>query len=308
MSTDLVRPLMFMASLAAKRLGRPVIFIVDMDFRQHARQFYRTGKWSLKSYLASSLLYDPLKGLQLRLAPRLFDVCCLKGQSLVRDFGRGRTNVHNFYDTVHSVSDVLNEQQLQTRVRWLESGDGPLRATYFGRLAANKGVDRMIDAIGMARSQGSNVCLRIIGHGECLEHLRAHARDIGVQEQVEFLAPVPYGEPLFRLLADCHLCLAAPLIEDTPRAAFDAFSRGLPIIAFDIEYFRDLSRASGAVLAMRWPEVDGLADALVRMDRDRELLGSMARSAVNFAARNTQDIWLQRRLGWLRAAMPQPAQ
>jgi hypothetical protein len=59
---------------------------------------------------------------------------------------------------------------------------------------------------------------------------------------------------------------------------------------------------------MRWPEVDGLADALVRMDRDRELLGSMARSAVNFAARNTQDIWLQRRLGWLRAAMPQPAQ
>jgi hypothetical protein len=59
---------------------------------------------------------------------------------------------------------------------------------------------------------------------------------------------------------------------------------------------------------MPWPQVDALADALIHIDRDRVLLGSMARSAVNFAARNTQDIWLQRRLGWLRAAMPQPAQ
>jgi glycosyltransferase involved in cell wall biosynthesis len=308
LSTDLARPLMFMASLAARRMGRPVIFIVDMDFRQHARRFYKTGMWSLKSYLASTLVYDPLKGLQLRLAPRLFQVCCLKGGSLVRDFGRGHPNVHNFYDTVHSERDVLNEEQLQSRIRWLESAQPPLRVVYFGRLAANKGVDRMIAAIALARSQGTNVCLRVIGTGECLESLRAQARASGLEEHVEFLAPVAYGEPLFRLLADCHACVAAPLIEDTPRAAFDAFSRGLPIIAFDIAYFRDLARASSAVLAMPWPQVDGLADALIHIDRDRVLLGSMARSAVNFAARNTQDIWLQRRLGWLRAAMPQPAQ
>ena len=308
MSTDLARPLLFMASLAARRMGRPVIFIVDMDFRQHARRFYRTGSWSLKSYLASRLVYDPLKSLQMRLAPRLFDVCCFKGQSLVRDFGRGRPNVHNFYDTVHSAAEVLDEEQLRARVRWLESGERPLRVTYFGRLAANKGVDRMIAAIGLARSRGADVCLRVIGEGECRETLRAQVRDAGLEGHVEFLAPVPYGEQLFRLLGDCHACVATPLIEDTPRAAFDAFSRGLPIIAFDIAYFRDLARASSAVLAMPWPDVEGIADALMHIDRDRALLGAMAKCAVHFAARNTQDIWLQKRLAWLREVMPQAAQ
>ena len=308
MSTDLARPLLFMASLAARRMGRPVIFIVDMDFRQHAWRFFKIGTWSLKSYLASRLAYDPLKGLQMRLAPGLFEVCCFKGQSLVRDFGRGRPNVHNFYDTVHSARDVLDGEQLQARIRWIESGDRPLRVTYFGRLAANKGVDRMIAAVKLARSRGTDVCLRVIGEGECREALRAQARDTGVEEHVEFLAPVPYGEQLFRLLADCHACIAAPLIEDTPRAAFDALSRGLPIIAFDIAYFRDLARASGAVLAMPWPDVDGLADALVHIDRDRALLGTMTRCAVDFGAKNTQDIWLRKRLEWLREVMPQTGQ
>jgi glycosyltransferase involved in cell wall biosynthesis len=308
MSTDLVRPLLFMASLAARRMGRPVIFMVDMDFRQHAWRFYKIGSWSLKSYLASRLVYDPLKGLQLRLAPGLFDVCCFKGASLVRDYGRGRTNVHDFYDTVHSARDVLDEEQQRARLRWLESGTGPLRVVYFGRLAANKGVDRMIAAVKLARSRGTDVCLRVIGDGECREALHAQARSTAMEEHVEFLLPVQYGEQLFRLLEDCHACMAAPLIEDTPRAAFDAFSRGLPIIAFDIAYFRDLAQASDAVLAMPWPEVDGLADALLRIDGDRALLGSMSSNAVRFAARNTQEIWLQKRLEWLREIMPQPDQ
>jgi hypothetical protein len=59
---------------------------------------------------------------------------------------------------------------------------------------------------------------------------------------------------------------------------------------------------------MPWPEVDGLADALLRIDGDRALLGSMSSNAVRFAASNTLEIWLQKRLEWLREIMPQPAQ
>jgi glycosyltransferase involved in cell wall biosynthesis len=120
----------------------------------------------------------------------------------------------------------------------------PFRVTYFGRLAVNKGIDRMIVATGLARQRGVDVHLRIIGDGECRESLRLQAREANLEAYVEFEPPVTYGEPLFRRLEDCHACVAAPLIEDTPRAAFDAFSRGLPIIAFDIAYFRDLAQAS----------------------------------------------------------------
>lgn len=299
MSTELARPLMLMASLAARSAGRPVIFMVDMDFREHAKRFYRTGQWSLKSYLVNRLAYDPLKWLQLRLAPSLFDMCCFKGATLVRDFGRGRPNVRMFYDTVHSSGDVLTSEQLGRRVEWILSGTGDFTVTYFGRLAANKGVDRMIQAIGLVRAQGVNARLRVIGDGDCRESLSKLARELGIAAHVEFVPPVAYGEPLFDLLRDCHVCIAAPLVEDTPRAAFDAFSRGLPVVAFDIAYFRDLAKASSAVITTTWPEAAGLASAIVQLARDRQRLGELARSAVRFAADNTQEIWLQRRLAWL---------
>jgi glycosyltransferase involved in cell wall biosynthesis len=302
MSTELARPLMFMASLAAKRMGRPVIFMVDMDFREHARRFYADRQWSLPSYLVNRLAYDPLKWLQLRLAPYLFDVCCFKGSILVRDFGRGRPNVHKFYDTVHSAADVLDDPQLARRLEWIARPGGPFTAVFFGRLAANKGIDRMITATHLARERGLDVRLRIIGDGECRAALADQIRDLALEAHVELVPAVAYGDPLFKLLEDCHVCVAAPLIEDTPRAAFDAFSRGLPMVAFDIAYFTDLEQASGAVITTPWAEAEGLAVAIVQLAQDRPRLMEMTRRAVQFAAQNTQEIWLRRRLGWLEDA------
>jgi glycosyltransferase involved in cell wall biosynthesis len=308
MSTELARPLMFMASLAARRMRRPVIFMVDMDFREHARRFYKTGQWSLKSYLVNRIAYDPLKWLQLRLAPWLFDVCYFKGATLVRDFGRGRSNVRRFYDTVHSSQDVLTDAQLARRLQWIGNDNRPFTVTYFGRLAANKGIDRMISAIQLASGRGADIRLRIIGDGDCRQALVDQVRHLGLQARVELLPPVAYGEPLFELLDDCHVCMAAPLIEDTPRAAFDAFSRGLPIVAFDIAYFRDLGLESGAVVTTPWPEAAGLADALEQLSRDRPRVSQMARRAVQFASENTQEIWLKRRLAWLNEVAAKAAQ
>jgi glycosyltransferase involved in cell wall biosynthesis len=298
MSTELGRPLMFLASLAARRFGRPVIFIVDMDFRLHARSFYRAGHWSLKSYLVNRFAYDPLKWLQMRLAPLLFAVCCFKDAAMVRDFGRGRANVHMFYDTVHSLQNVLAGGQLARRLEWI-AGSGPMVLVYFGRLAANKGVDRMITAVGIARAQGVDARLRIIGDGDRRSALVDQVHALGLEGHVEFVPQVAYGEPLFRLLEDCHACVAAPLIEDTPRAAFDAFSRGLPVIAFDIAYFRDLAQASGAVITTPLSQATGLAEAVVQLAQDRQRLAQLAQRAVQFAADNTQEIWLRRRLAWL---------
>jgi len=300
MSTDLARPLMFMASLAGRWRKRPVVFFVDMDFREHAKRFRATGTWSLPSYLLNRAVYDPLKWIQLWLAPRLFDLCCYKGPALVRTFGSGRSNVKAIFDTAHSASQVLGEEALARRLSRIADPSRSLVACYFGRLAMNKGIDRMITAVRLAREAGANVRLRIIGAGECGETLRAQVERERLGEAIEFVDPVPYGEPLFRLLKDCDVCLAAPLVEDTPRAAFDAMARGLPVIAFDISYFRDLASAGGSVVTTPWPDPQGMARELVSLSVDRAQLAGLVRKAVEFARANTQQIWLSRRHAWLQ--------
>ena len=91
--------------------------------------------------------------------------------------------------------------------------------------------------------------------------------------------------------------LAAPLIEDTPRAAFDAMARGLPILAYDTSYFRDLAE-SGAVDLATWPEPSSLAQRLECLAIDRARLAKLAENGLSFAALNTQQFWLNLRVKW----------
>lgn len=299
MSTDVWRPLMALVNLVGLIRRQPVVFFVDIDFRLHSPRLYRLGLWSRRDYLVNRIVHDRLKLLQLWLAPRLFDLVMLKSRSMVRDFGKGRDNVKNFFDVAHAAAHVISEGERDSRIAAIGSGR-PLRLAYFGRLAVNKGVDRMIAALAQASAAGADVHLSVIGDGPCLEELRRTASTLRVDDRVSFVPQVRYGAELFSLLEKVDVSLAAPLVEDTPRSAFDSLARGLPLIAFDISYFRDLADMSGAVALARWPSATAMAERIVDLDRDRAQLQRMIRRGVAFAAENTQEIWLARRADWMR--------
>ncbi len=303
LSHQLAKPLLFMACVAGWRLGRTVLFIVDIDHRRSSRRLLDIGAWNLRQYAVNRWVYDPLKWLQMWLAPRMFDLVLLKSAGLVRAFGRGRPQVKNFYDTVHAERDVLAGAALASHLARLQWADRPLQAVVFSRLVPNKGVERALQAVALARAAGASVQLTVIGEGESRSALEAFCAAQGLQDAVRFTGPRAYGEALFAALAGMDLMLATPLIEDTPRAAFDAMARGLPILAFDIAYFRDLAEGSGAVALARWPEPSDLARELVALQADRPRLARMAASGIAFARENTQAVWLQRRLQWTMEAV-----
>lgn len=139
MSNDIWRPLMAMVKLAAWRLGKPVVFIVDIDFRSHSWLLRQLGIWSLKSYIVNRLFHAPLRWLQVWIAPHVFDLVLLKSPNLVRDFGRGLPHVRNFFDTVHSAEQIVSDKALQRRLKVLRNPDKLLRLAYFGRLPTTKG-------------------------------------------------------------------------------------------------------------------------------------------------------------------------
>ncbi len=73
-------------------------------------------------------------------------------------------------------------------------------------------------------------------------------------------------------------------------------ARGIPILAFDTYYYRDLS-VSGAVETVPWLSTDAFAAAIKRHCKDRRL-ATMIERGIDFAKRNTQEIWLERRVKW----------
>ena len=299
LASDLSRPVLLLANLAAKLDGCKTVFMVDIDFRKDAWRSWKTGQWSFKSYLMCTLVYDPIRLAQIWVAVRTSSLVLLKSASMVRDFGRGRPNVRNFWDTAHSSVQIIDGSALETRLERLKDVARPISLIYFGRFVAYKGLDLMIRAVWQARlASGQPFVLDLVGAGDELERLRACVDELGAGAAVRFNPPLPYGPELFSKVRQADLMLATPRTEDTPRSAFDAMASGLPILAFDIDYYLSLARESKAVETTPWPDAGAFADAIVRLDSERDRLAQMSRDAVHFARANTQNVWLDRRVDW----------
>jgi glycosyltransferase involved in cell wall biosynthesis len=298
LSTDIRRPMTAIVARAAKQAGRPVCFVTDIDFREHANRARKLGEATRLSY-ALAKTQQHFKAAQVRDAVANSQLVLLKSPSMVADFGNNAPHVKNFFDVVHSEEDVLDLEQEASRLDFLQHADRPLRLCYFGRLVKYKGIERMIEAIAVARDKGVDLELWIIGEGPEHGGLSRQVTELRLEQHVTFRPAASYGPALFDELCTCHAMINAPLREDTPRAAFDAMARGLPILAFDISYFRDLSKQSGAVVLATWPESLDLANKAIALSENRKMLADLAAKGLAFARENTQPIWLKRRITWL---------
>jgi len=290
-------PFGFFALLMAAAAGKPTVFVLDIDWRRSSLMNYRTGRWSLKSHWLAKCIYDPFISAQVRVAARMFSLVLLKGQGLCDDYGRDNPRVRNFMDSAFSAEHIIPEVALEKKLAQLTS-DRPLEVVFFGRLTGYKGLDRSITAIAKAM-QLSKAAIRfhVVGTGEDEQRLRAVADRLGIADRVIFHGSIPFGRQLFDFLYGCDLLLATPMSEDTPRNALDAMASGIPILAFDTYYYRDLVR-SGAVEVVPWPSVDAMAEKLAGYALAKPSLETPIRSGVEFARANTQEIWLRRRHQW----------
>jgi len=127
--------------------------------------------------------------------------------------------------------------------------------------------------------------------------LRDLATEYDANSYVRFLDSRPFDQQFFCLLYQYHLLLAAPLREDTPRSALDAMAAGVPYLAFNTYYYRELLQ-SGAGQTVPWPDVEAMTRAIIELEANREQIVRMVEHSVAFARANTQEVWLDRRFGW----------
>jgi len=278
-------------------LRRRTVYVVDIDQRETARMNLRTGAWSRGVYLRTRYLHDAWQSLQTRVASWLATVVMLKGRKLCEDYGRGRDNVHYLLDVAHDRDSVLGDRELERRCEAL-AAPGPLRIVYFGRLVAYKGVDRMIQAVVDARARGVDASLDIFGSGDAEPALRDQIDAAAAEPFVRLRGVRPYGLEFLREVGEYDLTMACPLSEDTPRSAIDAQARGLPVLAYDTYYYRELMGDGAGVTCSPWLDAAALADRLHELSNDRARLVDLCRKGVRFAAENTQEAWLRRRAGW----------
>jgi glycosyltransferase involved in cell wall biosynthesis len=134
---------------------------------------------------------------------------------------------------------------------------------FVGRLERAKGVEQLVDSLGLLAKHTSPIRLVIIGDGSERDAMEERARRSGVLDQIVFAGWVAHDRLPAWLRATDALVLPSAY-EGLPTAVIEALACGVPVVATPVGDVRRLVRdgENGLILTERTPQV--LAQTLER--------------------------------------------
>jgi glycosyltransferase involved in cell wall biosynthesis len=121
-----------------------------------------------------------------------------------------------------------------------------LRLAWAGRLAPGKGLEVLLDALGLlvAREEaGNRVEIVIVGDGPARPSLEARAANLGIGDRIHWLGYVADRATYLDALASCDLFVFPSPAEGFPKVILDAMAVGLPVVTMPSGELRALADA-----------------------------------------------------------------
>ncbi|MFH0969507.1 MAG: glycosyltransferase family 4 protein [Patescibacteria group bacterium] len=138
------------------------------------------------------------------------------------------------------------------------------------RITPRKGIKYLIEAFKKLSEKNDNISLQIIGDGDEKESLENLARELKIENKVEFTGLVPH-EKLPPYFQSADVFILPSLNEGMSNSMLEALASGLPLIATDTGGTKELleDEVNGFIVKMK--DSQDLADKIKIMMRNREL-------------------------------------
>jgi len=156
--------------------------------------------------------------------------------------------------------------------------DGPV-VSYVGKLVPRKGVDTLIESMGLLQARGGAPRLVMAGIGGLREPLEQRAAELGIADRITWLGKVPHDEVGWVMSAGDVFVLPS-LSEGLPTVVCEAMACGLPVVATAVDGTPEIVDDPATGLLVRPHDAEGLADALARVLGDAPLRAAMGAEAL----------------------------
>jgi glycosyltransferase involved in cell wall biosynthesis len=178
---------------------------------------------------------------------------------------------------VHLVPNAIEVDELIDAPR-AANRDAPLRLVYVGRLVATKGLFEVVEALKLLKSRGVHFSMQIAGGGPDDAALREAVLSAGLERETIFLGPV-FGDAKHRLWLESDLFVFPTWHkEGLPYSILEAMAAGCVSVTCPVAAIPDVMQdgVHGVFVPPKRPSV--LADALARLDEDRDAITRMAQA------------------------------
>jgi glycosyltransferase involved in cell wall biosynthesis len=161
-------------------------------------------------------------------------------------------------------------------------GSGRLDVLFVGRLVADKGPQLALEAVHLARAQGRDARLTLVGDGPERNRLERRASELGLGDVVSFEGSV--GQDRIRdYYSECDVFCLPSFAEGVPIVLMEAMAMRRPVVTTTVMGIPELVEDGENGLLVRPGRVDELADAMIRLADEPDLrvrLGAAGRRRV----------------------------
>jgi glycosyltransferase involved in cell wall biosynthesis len=171
--------------------------------------------------------------------------------------------------------DPAQTREQRVRLRERYGGQGFTLVTV-GRLVAAKNLDTLLRAVAIARSEVTDLALRIVGDGEERPALERLSADLGLTSIVQFCGE---QHDVGNWLGAADVFALSSISEGMPISMLEAMAAGLPAIVTDVGALPELVAMSGAGVIVPVRRADRLARAIVDFARRRHDLAVLGKRA-----------------------------
>lgn len=141
-----------------------------------------------------------------------------------------------------------------------------------------------LEAFARVRSRIPEAYLTVAGTGPELERLKALARTLGIQDAVTFAGRVA-NERMPLLYQSADAMLNPSRVDNMPNSILEAYASGVPVVSTDAGGIPYIAEHGRTALLMKPGDVEGMADALVRILSDPALAARLVRAGLEEARR-----------------------
>ena len=162
----------------------------------------------------------------------------------------------------------------------------------------NRGLAEAVQAMKFVKARNPQVVLALLGNGPAAQHLRELRAELGLEDNVLLLSPVPYQEvPRYINLCDVGV-MAYPDIDywkvNNPIKLLEYLAMEKPVIVRDMVTFRSVVSAQEGAVFIANNDPRTIADAICKAQKDSDLL--------QVAGRKGREIVMQR-YTWAQQAL-----
>lgn len=193
-------------------------------------------------------------------------------------------------------STAITNAELKAIPRAVDRGlQDPPRIAYIGRLAEEKGLRILLDAVHQLKEHGLTPIPRVtlIGSGPEGPLLEKYAASLGLAEVVRFTGQLN-REALSEMLKQCDFCVQPSLTEGFSKAWLDAFAHGLPVLASEVGAANPVIGGNGERGWLVPPgDARKLEEQLHRIMTDSLDWPALRQRCREFTERRTLEVWAE---------------